>query len=221
MPLTRVIDICLVNDNLEAQLRAYHTEFVANDELSNPGKLKDVCTMQYGYTETATLENVGPKFLRITDIAQSFIDWNPVPYCPISKQDYEKYVLREGDVVVARTGATVGVAKMMYGRIPDAVFASFLVRIKPLDEEYKYYFGLAITSSDFLDFVQTNAGGSAQPQANPPLLGEYELPIPPKERLQDFNSVAQSFLKTMESNEIEISQLKELQKTLLYTMSRR
>ena len=210
-----------INDNLEAQLRAYHTEFVANDELSNPGKLKDVCTMQYGYTETATLENVGPKFLRITDIAQSFIDWNTVPYCPISKQDYEKYVLREGDVVVARTGATVGVAKMMYGRIPDAVFASFLVRIKPLDEEYKYYFGLAITSSDFLDFVQTNAGGSAQPQANPPLLGEYELPIPPKERLQDFNSVAQSFLKTMESNEIEISQLKELQKTLLYTMSRR
>lgn len=210
-----------INDNLEAQLRAYFAHFISDDEFSHLGKLKDVCSMQYGYTETATLDNVGPKFLRITDIAQSYIDWNTVPYCKISDQDYNKYVLREGDVVVARTGATVGASKMMYGRIPDSVFASFLVRIKPLDEEYKYYFGLAITSSDFLDFVQTNAGGSAQPQANPPLLGEYELPIPSKGRLKDFNSVVLNFLATMETNEIEISKLKDLQKTLLYTMSRR
>ena len=221
MPLTRVIDIRVVNDNLEAQLRAYFAHFISDDEFSHLGKLKDVCSMQYGYTETATLDNVGPKFLRITDIAQSYIDWNTVPYCKISDQDYNKYVLREGDVVVARTGATVGASKMMYGRIPDSVFASFLVRIKPLDEGYKYYFGLAITSSDFLDFVQTNAGGSAQPQANPPLLGEYELPIPSKGRLKDFNSVVLNFLATMETNEIEISKLKDLQKTLLYTMSRR
>ena len=67
--------------------------------------------MQYGYTETATTEPVGPKFLRITDIAQNYIDWNGVPYCPISEENHEKYVLSEGDVVVARTGATVGYAK--------------------------------------------------------------------------------------------------------------
>lgn len=146
-------------------MRAYFKEYTANNA-SITGKLKDYSVMQYGYTETATTEPVGPKFLRITDIAQNYIDWNGVPYCPISEENHEKYVLSEGDVVVARTGATVGYAKMVGRNIPDSVFASFLVRIRPVDDEYRYYFGLAITSAEFLNFVQTNAGGSAQPQAN-------------------------------------------------------
>lgn len=209
-----------INDNLDAQMRAYFKEYTANHTLTT-GKLKDYSVMQYGYTETATTEPVGPKFLRITDIAQSYIDWNGVPYCPINPQNHEKYVLSEGDVVVARTGATVGYAKMIGRTIPDSVFASFLVRIKPIDEEYKYYFGLTITSAEFLDFVQTNAGGSAQPQANPPLLGEYEICIPDKESLAEFNSKVLTFLNLIECNEAEISKLNEVRDTMVTLLSRR
>ena len=209
-----------LNDNLEAQLRAYFKEFTANNT-STTGKLRDYSVMQYGYTETATAEPIGPKFLRITDIAQSSIDWNSVPYCPINKENHNKYVLSEGDVVVARTGATVGYAKMVGKNIPDSVFASFLVRIRPLDEEYKYYFGLAITSADFLEFVQANAGGSAQPQANPPLLGEYEIVIPDKTSLADFNAKVVAFLATIECNEAEISKLNEVKDTMVTMLSRR
>ena len=68
-----------INDNLAAQMRAYFKEYTANNA-SITGKLKDYSVMQYGYTETATTEPVGPKFLRITDIAQNYIDWNGVPY---------------------------------------------------------------------------------------------------------------------------------------------
>ena len=142
-----------------------------------------------------------------------YIDWNGVPYCPISEGNHEKYVLSEGDVVVARTGATVGYAKMVGRNIPDSVFASFLVRIRPIDDEYRYYFGLAITSAEFLDFVQTNAGGSAQPQANPPLLGEFELSIPNKQSLPEFNTKISLFLGVIESNETEISKLHEVKDT--------
>ena len=209
-----------INDNLAAQMRAYFKEYTANNA-SITGKLKDYSVMQYGYTETATTEPVGPKFLRITDIAQNYIDWNGVPYCPISEGNHEKYVLSEGDVVVARTGATVGYAKMVGRNIPDSVFASFLVRIRPIDDEYRYYFGLAITSSEFLDFVQTNAGGSAQPQANPPLLGEFELSIPNKQSLPEFNTKISSFLGVIESNETEISKLHEVKDTMVKMLSRR
>ena len=203
-----------INDNLSAQMRAYFKEYTANNA-SITGKLKDYSVMQYGYTETATTEPVGPKFLRITDIAHNYIDWNGVPYCPISEGNHEKYVLSEGDVVVARTGATVGYAKMVGRNIPDSVFASFLVRIRPIDVEYRYYFGLAITSAEFLDFVQTNAGGSAQPQANPPLLGEFELSIPNKQSLPEFNTKISSFLGVIESNETEISKLHEVKDTMV------
>ena len=209
-----------INDNLAAQMRAYFKEYTANNA-SITGKLKDYSVMQYGYSDTATSEPVGPKFLRITDIAQNYIDWNGVPYCPISEGNHEKYVLSEGDVVVARTGATVGYAKMVGRNIPDSVFASFLVRIRPIDDEYRYYFGLAITSSEFLDFVQTNAGGSAQPQANPPLLGEFELSIPNKQSLPEFNTKISSFLGVIESNETEISKLHEVKDTMVKMLSSR
>ena len=209
-----------INDNLAAQMRAYFKEYTAKNA-SITGKLKDYSVMQYGYTETATTEPVGPKFLRITDIAQNYIDWNGVPYCPISEENHEKYVLSEGDVVVARTGATVGYAKMVGRNIPDSVFASFLVRIRPIDDEYRYYFGLAITSAEFLNFVQTNAGGSAQPQANPPLLGEFELSIPNKQSLPEFNTKISSFLGVIESNETEISKLHEVKDTMVKMLSSR
>ena len=209
-----------INDNLSAQMRAYFKEYTANNA-SITGKLKDYSVMQYGYTETATTEPVGPKFLRITDIAQNYIDWNGVPYCPISEENHKKYVLSEGDVVVARTGATVGYAKMVGRNIPDSVFASFLVRIRPIDDEYRYYFGLAITSAEFLNFVQTNAGGSAQPQANPPLLGEFELSIPNKQSLSEFNKKISSFLGVIESNETEISKLHEVKDTMVKMLSSR
>lgn len=210
-----------INDNLDAQMRAYFKEFIGQSEPVSVGKLKDYCSMQYGYTETATNEPIGSKFLRITDIAQSYIDWSAVPYCPITDDNHQKYVLSEGDVVIARTGATVGVAKMLGKNIPDAVFASFLVRIRPNNDDYKYFFGLTITSKEFLEFVQTNAGGSAQPQANPPLLGEYDISLPDKENLIGFNQRIACFLNIIENNEMEITKLNEVKTSMIEMLSSR
>ena len=208
-----------INDNLEAQLRTYFKEFLFQNNQNVVGKLKDYCTMQYGYTETATNEPVGSKFLRITDIAQKFIDWERVPYCPITDENHKKYVLSEGDILVARTGATVGVAKMLGKHIPDSVFASFLVRIKSINKKYKYFFGIAITSPEFLEFVQTNAGGSAQPQANPPLLGAYEITIPNEQGMTEFNNKIEKFLDVIECNEIEISKLYKAKELMIEMLS--
>ena len=66
--------------NLEATAQAlYRKTFVDNIDKENlpkdwrMGKLGEVCDTQYGYTETATTEMVGPKFLRITDIVGNSI----------------------------------------------------------------------------------------------------------------------------------------------------
>lgn len=210
-----------INDNLESQLRTYFKEFLSQNNQNVVGKLKDYCTMQYGYTETATNNPVGSKFLRITDIAQKFIDWERVPYCPITDENHKKYVLSEGDILVARTGATVGVAKMLGKHIPDSVFASFLVRIKSINKKYKYFFGIAITTPEFLEFVQTNAGGSAQPQANPPLLGEYEITIPNEQSMTEFNNKVEKFIDVIECNEIEISKLYKTKELMVEMLSSR
>ena len=71
--------------------------------------LRDLCeSYRYGYTAKAQLDPVGPKFLRITDIVPQLIDWDNVPYCALESKDIPKYSLEEGDIVIARTGATTG-----------------------------------------------------------------------------------------------------------------
>lgn len=199
-----------------AQMRAYVKDWV-KEHAEEEGKLHDYCRMEYGFTETAQSDAVGPKFLRITDITGTYIDWDTVPYCPISDADLKKYKLRKGDVVIARTGATSGAAKMIGGDAPDAVFASFLVRAVAIESEWQLFLGLAITDDDFYKYVQANAevAGSAQPQANPPLLGQYIISVPSKDDLPAFNDTINVFLNYMDKCASEISKLNSLQTLIL------
>ncbi len=92
--------------------------------------LADVCeSVRYGYTASASEDEIGPRFLRITDIVPDSLDWESVPYCAIDDEDRERCALAPGDIVVARTGATVGYAKLIREPV-DAVFASYLVRFR-------------------------------------------------------------------------------------------
>ena len=89
-------------------------------------------SVSYGYTASAVREEVGPKFLRITDIVPDLIDWADVPSPKSPRTNLPKVLLplKPGDIVVARTGATTGYAKRLNKLHPDTVFASYLVRIR-------------------------------------------------------------------------------------------
>ncbi len=91
--------------------------------------------INYGYTESASSEAVGPKFLRITDIRDDHVDWDQVPFCKIQSADIPKYRLAAGDIVFARTGATTG-KSFLVDESPDAVFASYLIRLRLLISRY-------------------------------------------------------------------------------------
>ena len=66
-------------------------------------RLSDLVSTQYGYTESASLDQVGPRFLRGMDINKtSFIDWSFVPFCPVSEFDRQKFAVQVGDVFVIR-----------------------------------------------------------------------------------------------------------------------
>ena len=88
----------------------------------------DFCEMpQYGYTESATTEPVGPRFLRITDIQNGRVNWDNVPYC--SCPNPQPYFLKENDILFARTGATTG-KSFLIRDCPKAVFASYLICLR-------------------------------------------------------------------------------------------
>ncbi len=94
-------------------------------------RVKDIALkIHYGYTTSAVYENTGIKFLRITDIQDYKVAWNNVPFCEIDENDISKYLLKEEDIVFARTGATLGKNFLIQGKIPKAIFASYLIRIQ-------------------------------------------------------------------------------------------
>ncbi len=141
--------------------------------------LADVCeSVDYGYTASASDRDVGPKFLRITDIVPNSIDWPDVPYCEIEDPRRSKFRLAEGDIVVARTGATVGYAKRLHKRHPEAVFASYLVRFRLLPSISNLMVGVFVESPDYKSYVQSRVGGAAQPNANAKVLGGAEFLVP-------------------------------------------
>lgn len=202
----------------------YRHTFIDNIDPNNlpsgwrMGTVADLVTTQYGYTEIATEEKVGPKFLRITDIVGSQIDWNSVPHCPITESEYKKYQLKEGDIVVSRTGANIGYAKQIRGEIPEAVYASFLVRLKPNDGIYNWYLGLSVDSQEYKDFIFANQQGSAQPQANANVMGQYPIAIPDEKTLKNFDSVIYPVLRKIFLHQLEISKLNEMKPLLLSKM---
>lgn len=87
---------------------------------------------QYGFTASASQEGA-LRFLRITDIQDQGINWDAVPSCDPLPPAGDRYELEDGDLVVARIGATTGKAWLIRNP-PASVFASYLIRIRARSE---------------------------------------------------------------------------------------
>lgn len=134
-------------------------------------------SIQYGYTAPSSNTPIGPKMLRITDIQDYKVDWNEVPFCGIPSEQKANYLLKEGDLVFARTGATVGKSFLIKGMIPESVFASYLIRIrlpKTVNEQFLYSFFQSIY---YWQQITEGQVGIGQPNVNGTKLSELIFPM--------------------------------------------
>ena len=100
-------------------------------------------------------------------------------YCKIDKENISKYLLKEGDLVFARTGATVGKSFLIKGEIPEAIFASYLIRVrvnKEINEKYLSYF---FHSPNYWSQITEGQVGIGQPNVNGTKLGQLDLVLAP------------------------------------------
>lgn len=175
----------------------------------------DICeSVRYGYTASANEEEVGPRFLRITDIVPDSIDWDSVPFCEIDESDRERFGLKAGDIVVARTGATVGYAKLIRDST-NAVFASYLVRYR-VDEKQADpgFVGRLVESFIYKDFVKSRVGGAAQPNANAQVLGSFQFRLPLRREQERIADILSAYDDLIENNRRRMSLLEEAARQL-------
>lgn len=143
-------------------------------------KLEDLAEdISYGFTASSTAEALGPRMLRITDIQEGQVTWNKVPYCEIDKGKKKKYLLKEGDLVFARTGATVGKSFLVKGDVPEAVFASYLIRVRCLQSDTPNFLVHYFQSSGYWNQITEFSAGIGQPNVNGSKLKTLNVPLPP------------------------------------------
>ena len=135
-------------------------------------------SIQYGYNAPAK-ESGRIKMVRISDIHNNEVDWEHVPFCDINETDIKTYLLKENDILFARTGGTVGKSYLVTCVPEEAIYAGYLIRTQysaQLSAQYLKYF---MESSLYWMQLKDGTIATAQPNCNGQTLSKMILPLPP------------------------------------------
>lgn len=119
--------------------------------------------------------NTGIKCLRIGDISnnRSFNEWG---YTEVEDINYAKFKLQKGDIIIARTGATIGINKFI-DKDYKSVYNNGLIRIRVKQENNPKYAYYLLQSNNYKNFIKTiSMGTSTQPNMQMNDLLNLEIP---------------------------------------------
>lgn len=123
--------------------------------------------------------DTGIKCLRIQDVSQNktFNNWG---FSQVEEKNYKKFQLKANDIIIARTGATVGVNKFIYSDV-KSVFNNGLIRIRTNQQlclpKYLFY---NFRTDYFKGFIESISGGtSSQPNMQINDLLSFDILLPP------------------------------------------
>jgi restriction endonuclease S subunit len=182
----------------------YRTDFrkiEKNLKKSKTQILGDIASFQYGLGETAK-EKGDVNYIRITDIDEfGNLKEDNLAYLDFIDK-FKDYLLKKGDILVARTGATYG-KSLYFDEDFKSVFAGYLIRIKLKKESGlnpKYLFYFMQTKTYWLQAKQIMTGGG-QPQFNANTIEKLIIPIPSlatQNKIVSLMDKAYSFKKSKE-----------------------
>ncbi|MFS2585300.1 restriction endonuclease subunit S [Bacteroides uniformis] len=161
-------------------------------------------SIQYGYNAPA-LERGDIKMVRISDIHDNVVQWENVPFCNIEAYDIDTYLLKENDILFARTGGTVGKSFLVQSVPEPAIYAGYLIRTRYSKELCPQYLKSFMESRLYWEQLKSGTIATAQPNCNGKTLGRMLLPIPPKaeqsrlvQKLASFTPIFQRYAKTQQ-----------------------
>jgi type I restriction enzyme S subunit len=156
-----------------------------------------------------------PAYLRITDIDDSG-NYSIYKKASVGDRNYEQFILENGDIVFARTGATVGKTYLYSPKDGTLVFAGFLIRFRTNKEiltanHLKYF----TESKLYWDWVKTVSMRSGQPGINAEEYGSLKIPLPPLSEQKAIARVLSTADATIYTTEKLIAQKEQRKKWLM------
>jgi len=157
------------------------------DPASNPMRWPDsglgdsVQLMQYGprfYDEAYSVDGI--RIARITDLSEEGdLDFESMPRMAVTPKDLTQFALQPGDLIFARTGATVGKVALYRDGNPPCIPGAYFIRMKFKCELTPDYVATLLKSSSIREMVTLQSRQAAQQNFSGPGLRRLPLPVPP------------------------------------------
>ena len=141
------------------------------------GLLKE--TPKYGINAAAVPLTANlPVYIRITDISEDGY-FQPSEKVGVNNQFSDFYKLKKGDIVLARTGASVGKSYLYREADGELIYAGFLIKLSPkeaiLDSMFLFQY---FRAEPYWAWVNVMSMRSGQPGINGNEFGSLQIPLP-------------------------------------------
>ncbi len=173
---------------------------------------------EYGMSVPSTSFD-GVRYLRITDITDEGTLNEELVSADVDVID-DFYKLQEGDILFARTGATVGKTFVYEDKYGECVFAGYLIRYRPNQKLVMPRFLFYVTHSPkYFEWIRSNQKAAAQPNISAKLYNAFQIPLPPlseqKRIVAHLDKLSEKVKRLEEIYRRTIDDCEELKKSIL------
>lgn len=171
--------------------------------------IKDVAKVQGGYAFKSTdYQEMGIPLLRIQNIGEGNVDLSTTVYLPEKyKERYKEFLLKENDIVIAMTGATIGKVGMIKDKFTCLLnqrVGRFLIDSAKINNKYLFAF---LSLDRFKNQILKFSLGGAQPNISSNAIESILIPFPPRRIQEKIASIMDEAYKGKKEKEAEAEKL--------------
>lgn len=168
--------------------------------------------LQYGprfYNESYSADGV--RIVRITDLNESGdLDFSAMPRLKVTTEEKEKFLLQPGDLIFARTGATVGKVALIEPNAPPAIAGAYFIVMRFKPNLLPLYVRFVLTFPSIRAIIAERSRQAAQPNFSGPGLRQLPMPTPPIELQKDFAEIFDKIAKIKNHYQRSLTGLQDL-----------
>ena len=178
----------------------------------NKDKLGNLSSnISYGIGAAATEFDGVNKYLRITDIDEDTREFKPNPLTSPEGGAGDKYKLKKGDIVFARTGASVGKSYLYKETDGNLIYAGFLIKFNINKADPRFIYALTFNES-YDKWVHVFSMRSGQPGLNAEEYKGFKINLPSlseQQKIASFLSAVDEKIKQLTKKKALLEQYKK------------
>lgn len=177
-------------------------------------------SFEYGLNASAKEFDGENKYIRITDIDEESHNFmtDDLTSPNINLSNAGNYKLSRGDILFARTGASVGKSYIYKESDGIVYYAGFLIRARIKEEVNPEFVFQNTLTKDYEKYISVTSQRSGQPGVNAQEYAEYKIMVPNKEEQDKISDYMRKFDNLISLHQRKLEHLQKQKKALLQQM---